>query len=189
VSIRRLRLFLDANVLHAAAVRDFLLRLAEAQVVDVRWSRPVLQETRHSLEDRGLPADKVDRLISALRRAFPDAEVIEFEDLIPDMHCPDPDDCHVLAAAVAGEADILVTDNRDDFPGDTVERYDLALLSGDDTATFLARAFPHEAARIGRAQIADLSRPPSTEDSFLERLAKTTPRFAAALAEAFRTES
>jgi predicted nucleic acid-binding protein len=189
VSVRRLRLFLDANILHAAALRDFLLRLAEAGVVDVRWSEPVLEETRRSLEDRGFPAHKVDRLVNALRTAFPEAEVRDFEVLIPEMTCPDQDDRHVLAAAVAGEADILVTDNTDDFPADTGERYDVAIITGDELAESLVRADPETAARVGRAQIADLINPPSTEKEFLERLARTAPRLAMALGAAFGIES
>jgi predicted nucleic acid-binding protein len=189
VSVRRLRLFLDANVLHAAAVRDFLLRLGEAGVVDVRWSGAVLDETRRSLEGRGFPAHKVDRLIDALRTAFPEAEVHDFEELIPEMDCSDRNDRHVLAAAVAGEADFLVTDNTDDFPIDTGERYDVAIMTGDEVAASLVRADPQMAARVGRAQIADLTNPPSTENEFLERLARTAPRFAIALGAAFGIES
>ena len=50
---RRLRVFLDANILHRAAIRDFILRVPEAGVIDVRWSDRVLDETRRSLESRG----------------------------------------------------------------------------------------------------------------------------------------
>lgn len=64
-----------------------------------------------TLERRGLPAEKVDRLVTALRTAFPQGEVHGFEELISEMDCPDPDDRHVLAAVVAAEADFLVTDN------------------------------------------------------------------------------
>jgi Predicted nucleic acid-binding protein, contains PIN domain len=189
VSVRRVRLFLDANILHAAAVRDFVLRLAEAGVVDVRWSGPVLEETRRSLESRGFPADKVDHLINALRTAFPEAEVHDFEDRIAEMNCPDPDDRHVLAAAVAGQVDFLVTDNTDDFPADTGERYDVAVMTGDDVAAFFVRAYPEAAARVGRTQIADLANPPSTENEFLQRVAKTAPRFAIALGAALGIDS
>ena len=189
MSVRRLRLFLDANVLHAAAVRDFLLRLAEAGVVDVRWSGAVLDETRRSLEGRGLAAHQVDRLINALRTAFPEAEVHGFEELIPEMDCADPEDRHVLAAAVASEADFLVTDNSDDFPVDSGERYDVAITTADQVAATLVRADPQMAAGIGRAQIADLTNPPTTEKEFLERLARTLPHFATALSTAFGIES
>jgi hypothetical protein len=58
VSIRRLRLFLDANILHAAAVRDFLLRLAEAGLVDVRWSSPVPEEPDDPSNAAGSPTTR-----------------------------------------------------------------------------------------------------------------------------------
>lgn len=113
----------------------------------------------------------------------------DFEELIPEMDCSDPDDRHVLAAAVAGEADFLVTDNTDDFPVDTGERYDVAVMTGDEVAASLVQADPQTAARVCRAQIADLKNPPSTEDKFLEGLARTAPHLAAALATAFGIES
>ena len=68
MNLRRLRVFLDANILHRAAIRDFILRVAEAGAIDVRWSGRVLEETRGLLESRGFEPDKVDRLIRALRQ-------------------------------------------------------------------------------------------------------------------------
>lgn len=184
MNLRRLRVFLDANILHRAAIRDFILRVAEAGAIDVRWSGRVLEETRGSLESRGFEPDKVDRLIRALRTAFPDAEVEDFEHLIPEMDCSDPNDRHVLAAAIAGEADILVTDNSGDFPAGTSSLHALALMTGDEAAAFLVRLDPMRAARIARAQIADLVDPPSSEDEFLRRIAKQAPEFATALGSA-----
>jgi len=54
------------------------------------------------------------------------AEVEDFEHLIPEMDCSDPNDRHVLAAAIAGEVDILVTDNSGDFPPGTSGLHALA---------------------------------------------------------------
>lgn len=184
MNLRRLRVFLDANILHRAAIRDFILRVAEAGAIDVRWSSSVLDETRRSLENRGYEPHKVDRLIRALRTAFPDAEVEDFEHLIPEMDCSDPDDRHVLAAAIAGEADILVSDNSGDFPAGTSGLHALALMTGDGAAAFLVRLDPGRAARIARAQIADLVDPPSSEDEFLQKIAKQAPEFATALGSA-----
>lgn len=181
---RRLRVFLDANILHRATIRDFILRVAEAGVIDVRWSGLVLDETRRSLESRGYDPNKVDRLIQALRTAFPDAEVENFEHLIPEMQCSDPDDRHVLAAAITGEAEILVSDNSGDFLAETSSLHDLGLMTGDEAAAYLVRLDPGRAARIARAQIADLLDPPSSEDEFLRRVAKQAPEFASALGSA-----
>ena len=46
---------------------------------------------------------------------FPDARVTSYEELIGSM-TNHPKDRHVLAAAVAGRADMLVTENLKDFP-------------------------------------------------------------------------
>ena len=62
-------------------------------------------------------------------------------------------------------------------------------MTGDEVAAFLVRADPQLAARVGRAQIADLTNPPSTEKEFLERLTRTAPHFATALGTAFGIES
>jgi hypothetical protein len=51
-----------------------------------------------------------------MRISFPDALVTGWETLIPTIHLPDPDDRHVVAAAWAGRADVIVTDNLTDFP-------------------------------------------------------------------------
>jgi hypothetical protein len=43
---------LDANVLYPAYLRDALLRLAAAEIYQVRWSRKILDEmTRNVLEN------------------------------------------------------------------------------------------------------------------------------------------
>src|SRR5215469_11395087 len=51
-----------------------------------------------------------------MRITFPDALATEWEELVPTIHLPDPDDRHVVAAGRAGRADIIVTDNIADFP-------------------------------------------------------------------------
>jgi predicted nucleic acid-binding protein len=181
VTVRRLRLFLDANILHAAALRDFFLRMAEGGEIDVLWSKPVLEETRRSLQRRGLPSDKIDRLVVALEGAFPNAEVRGFEHLTDRLECPDPQDRHVLAAAVVAAADILVTDDRSGFRIDTFERHDIQVLRGDEVASFLVVSFPGAAVAAFRQQIADLTNPSCTEEQFLDRIECTAPMFARTL--------
>lgn len=46
--------------------------------------------------------------------------VEDYEPLIPDIVLPDADDRHVLAAAIKGEANIIITINRKDFPTKTL---------------------------------------------------------------------
>ncbi|HXH55731.1 MAG TPA: hypothetical protein VNL12_00345, partial [Iamia sp.] len=89
--MRRLRVLLDANVLVNAQVRDLICRLAEAELIDVRWSTTILDETRRALVDGlGLDPSRADRLLDALGRAFPEAAVEGFGALIDQTQLPDP---------------------------------------------------------------------------------------------------
>jgi hypothetical protein len=55
-----------------------------------------------------------------METAFPDALASGWEPLIATVQLPDPDDRHVVAAAWAGRADVIVTDNLADFPPDAL---------------------------------------------------------------------
>jgi predicted nucleic acid-binding protein len=109
---------LDANVLYPAPIADLLLRLGELDLFQPRWSADILTEHRRTfLRLRpDLGAAKVDRLLRALERAFPDARIDDYEHLIARLVLPDPDDRHVLAAAIHGDCSVIVTANLADFP-------------------------------------------------------------------------
>jgi hypothetical protein len=58
------------------------------------------------------------RLLRQMETAFPGALVTGWEPLVATVQLPDPDDRHVVAAAWAGRADVIVTDALADFPPD-----------------------------------------------------------------------
>ena len=91
--------FLDTCTLYGAYLCDSLLRLAEAGTYRPLWSADVLDELERALVVRGLEKKAVTHRIGEMRRAFPDAEVRGYENLVGRMTC-DPKDRHVLAAAV-----------------------------------------------------------------------------------------
>ncbi len=138
-------------------VRDIFCWLAEADLVELRWSSDVLTELRRALVDSmNKDPGQVDRLIRTLRRAFPLAEVHGYEPLILGLALRDPNDRHVLAAAIAGERDVLVTYNIRDFAdadqtvvAETVDRALEEIVKSNETAT----------AEIIRSNVARLSRP------------------------------
>ena len=107
--------FLDTCTLYGTYLCDSLLRLAEAGTYRPLWSADVLDELERVLVARGLPADAVKYRLGEKRRAFPDAEVRGYENIVETMTW-DPKDRHVLAAAVRSDAAVLVTFNLDDFP-------------------------------------------------------------------------
>jgi predicted nucleic acid-binding protein len=107
--------FLDTCAIYGGYLCDTLLRLADGGTYRPLWSADVLEELRRNLvEGRGLPEDAVGHRIEEMRRSFPDAEVRGYETLIDAMAC-DAKDRHVLAAAVRGDAEVLVTFNVKDF--------------------------------------------------------------------------
>jgi predicted nucleic acid-binding protein len=115
---------LDTCVLVPSRARDVLLEIASAGAYRPLWSTEILAELDRTLRvllaKRGASAEEVDayltRLFLQMRITFPDALVTEWEELIPTIYLPDPDDRHVVAAARAGRADVIVTDNLADFP-------------------------------------------------------------------------
>src|SRR5215217_5303580 len=110
---------LDTCVLWPSLQRDFLLSLAIEGVYRPMWNSVILEELAYEearkLVNRGSdPAEAIcraDRLISEMRRAFDDAEVGQWEHLEGTYTLPPANDEHVLAAAVAGKADAIVTHN------------------------------------------------------------------------------
>ena len=107
--------FLDTCTLYGAYLCDSLLRLAEAGTYRPLWSADVPRSNpQRALLARGLEKKAVTHRIGEMRRAFPDAEVRGYENLIETMTC-DPKDGRLLAAAVCSDAAVLVTFNTGDF--------------------------------------------------------------------------
>lgn len=67
-----------------------------------------------------------------MNAAFPDADVTNYENLIPALNLPDEDDRHVMAAAIRGKANVIVTENSKDFPKDYLIAFDIEVLSADE---------------------------------------------------------
>ena len=127
--------FLDMCVLYSSTLRDTLLRIAEADAFRPLWSADVLAELKSVLErEAHVDPAKSSRLIEQLQQAFPTSEVVDYDALIDAMTCHRKDR-HVLAAAVAGGAQVVVTFNVKDFPAASVEPHDLG--SSTRTPSFL----------------------------------------------------
>lgn len=148
----RFTVLLDACALVGPLKRNLLLSLAEAEFFRVRWSARILDEAERAiaklLTDRGV-VDAERRAACARRameRAFEDAAVTGYEALIGGLkNLPDPDDAHVIAAAVKTRASVIVTDNIKHFPAELLTQLDLEAKTTD---AFLADTIDLD---IGRA--------------------------------------
>lgn len=113
----------DADVLHPAGQRDLLIRLAQVGLFRGRWTVRILDEMEQSIIARHPEhAGKLTRTRDLMCEAVPDCLVTGYEDLIEALTLPDPDDRHVLAAAIRCGAQVLVTNNQRDFPQDVALR-------------------------------------------------------------------
>lgn len=171
--------FLDTCVLFSATLTDTLLRIAEEDAFRPQWSASVLAELQTVLErEAGLDRQRAARRISRMQAAFPAAEVTGYQSLTDAMTC-DPKDRHVLAAAVAGGSQVLVTFNIGDFPDDSVAPHGIAVVSPD---AFLLDQLDMHPATVGRAlvgQMTEAKRPPLTMGQLLGRLSRAgVPAFA-----------
>jgi predicted nucleic acid-binding protein len=107
----------DACVLHPAPLRDLLMRLAMTQVFRARWTDTIHEEwIRSVLRQRPELAVQLARTRQLMNAHVMDCLVTGYEQLIDTIYLPDPNDRHVLAAAITGGADVLVTMNLKDFP-------------------------------------------------------------------------
>ena len=136
----RFTALIDACCLVGALGRNTLLSLADSELYRARWSQDILHETHRALigilddGDNTAATAKATQHVDAINRAFPEATVEKYN-LIQDNlnNClPDPNDTHVLAAAIKCKASIIVTDNVRDFPTDTLDSYNIERLTADD---------------------------------------------------------
>lgn len=176
----------DANVLYAAPLRDFFVRLAMTDLVQAHWTDRIHREwIRNLLKNRpDLRSTQLQRTRRLMDEAVPGALVTGDEHRIQDLALPDPDDRHVLAAAVESGADLIVTFNERDFPAEVIEPLGVEAVHPDVFALELLEEFPEEVVRAAWRHRTALDSPPKSPDEYLEtfrwcRLPGTADRLAA----------
>lgn len=162
----------DACVLYPAPLRDFLMWLGLSGRFRARWSRDIHEEWKRNLllNRPDLIRAQVDRTSDLMDRAIPDSLVDEYEDLIAGLTLPDPNDRHVLAAAIRCGASVIVTFNQKDFPAEVLASYGVESQHPDE---FVENLFDLDAAAVVAAaqrQRAQLKSPPIDVDRYLEIL-------------------
>jgi predicted nucleic acid-binding protein len=112
----------DANVLFPNTLRDLLIRVAQSGLVQAKWTNAILDETfRNVIAHRpDIDVERLNRTRQLMNRAVRDCLVFNYEPLIEILDLPDPDDRHVLAAAIKARAQLIVTMNLKDFPSEVL---------------------------------------------------------------------
>ena len=162
----------DANVLHPASTRDLLVRLGTTGLFQARWTEAILDEMVDSILRRrpDLNRERLERTRELMGDAVPDCLVTGYESLVAGLELPDPDDRHVLAAAIRCHAQVIVTDNLDDFPANQLGPYAIEAQSCDDFVFHLIDLAPETVAATVQRQADALVNPRQTLDQLVDRL-------------------
>ena len=162
----------DANILVPNILRDVFVSLAFERVYAARWTEHIHEEwTRNVVKLRPdiqlSSMHKVRRLMDANIR---NSLVTGYEPLIETLDLPDPNDRHVLAAAIVAGASFIVTNNIKDFPAALLDNYGVQTRKPD---AFLCDLWPENAPEIVAAlqqQRARLRNPALSPIEFLVAL-------------------
>ncbi|MXQ06976.1 PIN domain-containing protein [Alphaproteobacteria bacterium GH1-50] len=125
-----MKVLIDANVLFPTVLRQIVMGLAERGYFTPLWSERILEEWRRAAVRVG-DGPVAEAEIAALKARFPDAMVPVPDGAGADLSLPDPDDTHVLAAAIAGGADELLTQNLKDFPTNVLSSHGIVRRDPD----------------------------------------------------------
>lgn len=131
---------LDACVLFPAKLRNLLLCLAERGAFHARWTQDIQNEWVRNLLSKGrsgISEEMLARTVQLMNEAIEDAVIEHYQYLIDSLQLPDPDDRHVLAAAIVGHADAIVTFNLKDFPVEEIMlAHKIEIIHPDDFLIF-----------------------------------------------------
>ncbi len=163
---------LDACVLVPVTLSDTLLRIAERGIYRPLWSQRILTETRSAITavHPDIDVHRVDARLHAMNENFEDACVEGWQSLVDGLFLPDPEDRHVLAAAIRGRADVIVTANLADFPSAVLATYEITAISPDEFLLDQLDLAPRTVLATLREQAAATKRPPQALTDMREAL-------------------
>jgi predicted nucleic acid-binding protein len=148
------------------------MNLTNTDLFRPKWSRAVQDEwIRNLLQNRpDLKREQLERTRDLMDRHAPDALVTGYEDLIEGLQLPDSDDRHVLAAAIRGRADVIITENLKDFPAEILRTFDIEAQHPDDFVVHLLDLAPGVVCRAADHHRQTLKSPPKTIKAYLDTL-------------------
>jgi predicted nucleic acid-binding protein len=154
-----MKVLIDANVLYPTVMREVVLGAARAGLFTPLWSARILEEWARAAARLGPAGESQARgEISLLRAAWPGAEVPRDAALEARLQLPDPADVHVLAAAIAGGAELVLTENARDFPRRALTPEGLRRKGADEFLTWLHGDHPEAVGAAADAVRAEAER-------------------------------
>lgn len=154
-----MKALLDTCVIYPTVMRQMLLGVAARGAFTPLWSARIIEEWQRAAEKLG-PGGVAQAAGEAalLAARWPDAQVTWKPSLEARLWLPDPADVHVLAAAVAGSADVIVTLNASDFPRNVLAGEGLSRADPDGFLLGFRQARPDLVADVAEEVMAEARR-------------------------------
>jgi predicted nucleic acid-binding protein len=162
---------LDANLLYPFQLRNLLVQFGVDSVIAPRWTTRINEEWISNLVAAGrAPRERLLLTLELMNSALPEAEVQGWKARMEGLTLPDPDDCHVLAAALAAGAETILTMNLRDFPASATAPQGVVAVHPDAFLCELHDADPELVRASMEAAHANLSRSTPSFADYLDAL-------------------
>lgn len=161
---------LDACILHPAFVRGALLWYADERLFQPRWTTEILDEWTRSLQRRfpDMTSQQLAQKTDQMNLAYPDALIDGYQPFVDALELPDPDDRHVLAAAIVGKCNGLITANLRDFPSEIAEPLAIEVVHPDDFIVNIIDLHPSRALAACKRHRRAMTKAKPTAEQFLQ---------------------
>lgn len=166
---------LDANVFPTTWLLDILLTLDDHAIIDAAWSERILDEARRAMVDRQhRDPDSVDNFMKPIRSMNPTHCIYGWKPLEAALlnELPDPDDRHVLAAAIVADADYIVTYNLKDFPSGKLSRHSITAVHPDEFLCLMLNKYTRGMLDVMDTVVSNKNNPPRTMGEEIAHLRK-----------------
>lgn len=162
----------DSCVLYPAPLRDLLMHLALTDLFHAKWTNTIHEEwMRNVLANRkDLTREQLNRTRDLMNLHVRDCLVIDYEEIISTLSLPDPNDHHVLAAAITVSASTMVTYNLKDFPSTIVNKYGVEAQHPDEFVAQLIDQAPGIVCTSIKRLRSSLKNPPINAENYLNTL-------------------
>lgn len=148
------------------------MSLAVEDIFRARWTDQIHDEWIRSVlaSRKDLNSKQLERTRQLMNAHVEDCLISGYEVLIPALSLPDPDDRHVLAAAITGRCDVIVTFNKRDFPSALLQSFGIEAQDPDSFLLFQLDLAPGKFLNAVRQHRARLKHPPMNQEQYLETL-------------------
>ncbi|OOE90878.1 PIN domain-containing protein [Salinivibrio sharmensis] len=160
---------LDACVMYPAPLRSYLMYLSNTGLFRARWTEQIHDEWIRNLRRNNPDVDpeRLARTRQLMNAHVPDCLIEGYEPLIDGLTLSDVDDRHVVAAAIKGQAESIITFNLKDFPSEALDPLGLSAIHPDEFLCDMFELDSSACVKAAQQQRRALKNPPMTSDDFL----------------------